>query len=66
MRVYEAMVIVLKGVGVNKVYRADYPVVSDAKPGVVYLATELASAVNLEANHIHPGQMAAVALELAS
>jgi acetolactate synthase I/II/III large subunit len=62
---------------INKVYRADFGVVADAKPAVAALAAALsprveavppvrvekdphitATPVNLEPNHIHPGQLA--------
>ncbi len=62
---------------IDKVYRADYPIVSDAKPAVAALTealSQLAPAVtpanvtkdrhitapliNLEPDHVHPGQLA--------
>jgi acetolactate synthase-1/2/3 large subunit len=62
---------------INKVYRADYGVVADAKPAVAVLTAELlrlvdfvapasvfkdqhitAALLNLESNHVHPGQLA--------
>src|SRR5580704_15715327 len=43
---------------IGKVYRADHGVVADAKPAVAALTAALSPLVNLEPNHVHPGQLA--------